>query len=43
MAEHFAGADTMPWRELLAAWEAHPKWRELNAHVEQKAVRRTSS
>ena len=34
---------TMPWRVVLAAWRAHPKWREVNADVEQKTVRRTSS
>ena len=26
------------WRDVLAAFDAHPEWRSINAHVEQKKV-----
>lgn len=35
--EHF-GHDDFTWHEVLALVEQHPEWRELNRHVEQKAV-----
>ena len=33
---HF-GHNHFAWQDALAAVEAHPEWRELNAHVLQKA------
>jgi spore coat polysaccharide biosynthesis protein SpsF len=35
--EHF-GHDRFSWREILASLEQHPEWRDINAHVKQKAV-----
>lgn len=33
--QHF-GHDHFRWREVLAALDAHPDWRELNRHIRQK-------
>lgn len=33
---HF-GHDRFTWREVLAAFEAHPEWAAINQHIEQKA------
>ena len=35
--DHF-GDDTFGWEDVLEVVEAHPAWRALNAHVEQKAL-----
>ena len=34
---HF-GHDRFRWREVLAALDAHPDWRELNRHIPQKPL-----
>lgn len=34
---HF-GHDRFRWRDVLAALDAHPDWRELNRHIRQKTL-----
>ncbi len=35
---HHFGHDRFTWREVLAALEEHPEWKDLNRHIEQKHV-----
>ncbi len=37
--EHFGGRDDFGLVEALAAWDAHPHWATINAHIEQRVVR----
>ena len=40
LAQAFDGNLDTGWLDLLDAWQAHPEWQALNAHVEQKKVER---
>ena len=34
---HF-GHDAFSWKDVLHAYDEHPEWRDINAHIEQKKV-----
>ena len=41
LVAHFDDNDSVSWVDALDAWNAHPEWGRINAHIQQKPVLKT--